>query len=233
MSIATADLGLLRAPKRATSIVEDIAGQLRKLILQGQLAPGTRLVELDIAAQMGSSQGSVREALQRLERDALVERRGRRGTFVTNVSPENMREVFLVRSAVECAAVRRTARAIREEQLAELRDLVESMREAARAGEAAVLVERDMLFHQRICAWADHPTLLRIWMLLHTQVERFLILFDPVHFPDLSQVADNHLPLLEALAAHDSDLAAARIEQHIMIGMQDADFGKRTNSNKP
>lgn len=228
MNIATADIGLLRAPKRAKSIVEDIAGQLRKLILQGRLAPGTRLVELEIAAQMGSSQGSVREALQRLERDALVERQGRRGTFVTNVSPEDMREVFLVRSAVESAAIRRTARRIQDDQLDELTKLVQSMREAAREGEPAALVALDMLFHQRICAWAEHPTLLRIWMLLRTQVERFLILFDPVHFPDLSQVADNHLPLLEALAARDPDLAADRMEQHVMIGVQAADFGKRS-----
>lgn len=230
MTTASTDLGLLQAPTRGTSIVDDVARQLRKLILQGQIAPGARLVELDIAAKMGTSQGSVREALQLLERDALVVRRGRMGTFVTEVSPKNMFEIFLVRSAVESAAIRRTARTIQDEQLDELRQLVEAMHEAARLRDLPGLVEQDMAFHERICAWADHPTLLRIWMLLHTQLERFLILFNPIHFPDLHQIAENHLPLIEALGARDPDLAATRIEKHVSIPTRSATLAMATAS---
>lgn len=213
----TLDLGLLRIPARGKSIADEIASQLRSRILSGQIAPGTRLVELEIAGQTGSSQSSVREALQRLENDALVVRRGRMGTFVTEVAPDEMHEIFQVRSTVESAAIRRTAERIQDDQIQELHLLVGRMREAAEARDLAALVELDMRFHQKICAWAEHPTLLRVWMLLHAQLERFLILFNPFQFPDLSLVAGNHLPLIEALAARDPELAAERIEKHVSI----------------
>lgn len=207
-------------PKRASTVVEQIWAELRTRILQGKLAPGSRLVELEIAGQSGASQASVREALQRLERDGLVARHGRGGTFVTEVSPEEMREIFMIRSMVEGFAIRRTALAIRPDQLAELHDLVDGMREAGRAGDTMAVVEHDMALHQRICAWADHPTLLRVWTLLHAQTERFLVLYDALHFTDLTRVADSHLPILDALEEGDPDGAAERIERHVRYYME-------------
>jgi len=53
---------------------------------------------------------------------------------------------------------------------------------------------------------------------LHGQLERFLVIYDASHFADLTTVADNHLPILEALEAGDADAAAERIERHVMIG---------------
>ncbi|HEY8484058.1 MAG TPA: GntR family transcriptional regulator [Longimicrobiales bacterium] len=213
-----ANVGIFLERKKAATVVDEIWAQLRRLILQGTLVPGTRLVELDIAAQTGASQGSVREALQRLERDGLVVRRGRNGTFVTEVSPAEMHEIFRIRGVVESCAIRRLARRVRPEQLEELRELVERMREAGRAGDTVAVVGHDMAFHQRICAWAEHPILLRVWTLLHGQLERFLVIYDASHFADLTTVADNHLPILEALEAGDADAAAERIERHVMIG---------------
>jgi len=129
-----ANVGIFLERKKAATVVDEIWAQLRRLILQGTLVPGTRLVELDIAAQTGASQGSVREALQRLERDGLVVRWGRNGTFVTEVSPAEMHEIFRIRGVVESCAIRRLARRVRPEQLEELRELVERMREAGRRG---------------------------------------------------------------------------------------------------
>lgn len=176
-------------------------------------------MELEIAAKGDASQASAREALQRLERDGLVARRGRTGTFVTEVSPQSMREIFLVRSLVESFAIRRTAASIRAEQIKELEKQVERMRVAGRAGDAVALVEHDIQFHKRICEWAEHPTLLQVWTVLHAQVERFLVLYDTMHFADLSELADSHLPIVQALALGNADLAAERIEAHVQYVM--------------
>lgn len=203
---------------RTSTVVEQIWSELRRMILQGSLTPGTRLVELDIAAQSSASQASVREALHRLERDGLVIRRGRRGTFVTEVEPEKMLEVFHIRGTVESVAVRRAVETMTPERLLELERLVERMRQAGRRGEAIALVEADMAFHGRICAWADHPTLLRVWELLYTQMERFLVLYDVEHFFDLTQVALNHEPVLEAIRSGDPDEAARVMHEHVLIG---------------
>lgn len=208
------------AHEGSSTLVDRIVSRLRMLILKGELAPGTRLVELEIAAQTDSSQASAREALQRLERDGFVVRRGRTGTFVTDVNPEEMHEIFQIRSMVEQFAIRRTARSIRAEQITELEAQVEEMRAAGRKGDAIGLVEHDMMFHRCICEWAEHPTLLQVWTLLYAQVERFLVMYDALHFTDLTLVADSHLPTLEALEAGDPDLAAERVQTHIQYIMQ-------------
>lgn len=204
--------------KRTSTVVEQIWSGLRRMILHGNLPPGTRLVELDIAAQSAASQASVREALHRLERDGLVVRRGRRGTFVTEVEPEKMLEVFQIRSTVESSAMRRAVGAMTPERLRELEVLVERMREAGRRNDIIAVVETDMAFHERICSWADHPTLLRIWELLYTQIERFLVLYDVAHFSDLSQIATNHEPLLDALRRGNPEEAARLMHDHVLIG---------------
>lgn len=204
------------------SVVEEIWEQLQGLILRGDIAPGTRLIEMEIAAQTGASQASVREALQSLERDGLVVRKGRTGTFVTEVEPEKMQDLLLVRLAVESAAVRRVVGSLGAEQIAELEALVEEMREAGRAGDVAAVVEHDMEFHRRICEWAEHPILLRVCMLLHAQLARFLVTHDRTHFPDLSLIADKHVPLVRALAGADPELAVEEMTRHIQDALRGA-----------
>jgi DNA-binding GntR family transcriptional regulator len=172
-------------------------------------------VELEIAGETGASQASVREALHLLERDGLVTRQGRSGTFVTTVGDDEMREILEVRIMVESFAVRRAVRAITPQRIAELRLLVDRMREAGREGDAVALVENDMAFHERLLVWADQTTFLRVWALLHGQLERFLVMQDLRTFADLTEVADSHLPVVEAIEAGDPDLAAERIGYHM------------------
>jgi DNA-binding GntR family transcriptional regulator len=199
------------------SRVDQVWKQLRSAILHGQLLAGDRLVELDIAARLGTSQGPVREALQRLEHEGLVIRVAHTGTFVSPLSYDDMREVFDVRAAIEAAAIRRTAVRITAAQCAELAALLEAMRASGAAGDMASLADHDMAFHERICTWSGHATLLRAWRLLFVQVQRFIIQTHPHYFPNLVDVANQHVALLDALAAHDQDLAAQRICEHSRI----------------
>lgn len=187
------------------------------MIVQGQFAPGTRLVELDIAARLQTSQAPVREALQRLEADGLVERRGRSGTFVVELSTDEMYEIFTVRSVVEAVAIRRTTQRIQAAQLDELHSLILGMRSAGVRGDMMDLAEFDLAFHQNILQWSEHRALLRVWLPLHTQVERFVVMTHPHYFPDLVAIADTHLPILDALRGGDGEVAAQRIEEHIML----------------
>jgi DNA-binding GntR family transcriptional regulator len=202
---------------RTASLVDQVWTQLRSLILTGRLGPGTRLVELEIASQMGTSQGSVREALQRLEQDGLVERRGRRGTFVTEVSIDELREIFAVRELLEGFAARTTARSISSAQLSELQALIEQMRVAGRAGNMVGLVDADMAFHRQICLWSARPTLMRAWIPLYTQLQRFIVTTHPHYFSNLEEIADTHQPILDALRDHDPDAAARHIQEHMAL----------------
>ena len=199
------------------SLADQVWERLRFAIVHGKMQPGERLVELELAEQMGTSQGPVREALQRLERDGLVERRARSGTFVTSISIDEMVELFSVRSVVEAFAMRRTMQQITPAQLDELQALVEAMRLAGQQDDVALLVENDMEFHRRICEWSNSATLLQVWTPLYTQIQRFVARTHKRYFPDLVEVADTHQPLVDVLRGQDSEHAAQLMQEHIML----------------
>ena len=204
--------GVVRA-----SLAEQVESHLRKAIIHSHLQPGERLVELEIAEQMGTSQGPVREALQRLEQDGLVERHSRSATYVTTISMDEMYELSLVRKTVEGLAIRRTAQCITPAQCDELQSFVEQMRVAGRVNDMNTLVDYDMAFHQRICEWCGSVTLLRVWTPLYSQLQRFVVKTHPSAFPNLVEVADNHIPIVETLRNHQPEQAVQAIEDHIML----------------
>src|SRR3954453_21086728 len=105
-----------RLQTKIASLPDQVYEHLRRAIVTAQLKPGEKLVELEIAAQMGTSQGPVREALQRLERDGLFERQARIATYVSSISMDEMYELFSVRSVIEGFAIRRAAQKITPEQ---------------------------------------------------------------------------------------------------------------------
>ncbi|MCO6450972.1 MAG: GntR family transcriptional regulator [Caldilineales bacterium] len=199
-----------------TSLAEQIELYLRDEIMRGNLPGGARIVELEIAEQMGTSQSPVREALHRLEQAGFVERHSGSATFVTAISPDEMYEIAVVRKTVEGLAIRQTAKCITAEQCDELSVLVADMHTAADANDMASLSTCDLTFHQRICTWADKPTLLRAWTTLYYQQQRYLIATHPHVFPDLHQVADLHQPIIERLRTKDSEGSCLAIQDHIM-----------------
>lgn len=199
------------------SRVDQIWRQLRTAILHGQLIAGDRLVELDIAARLGTSQGPVREALQRLEYEGLVIRVPHTGTFVSPLSYEEMREIFAVRGEVEARAIRHAAERITPEQCDVLLEMIAAMRASGQAGDMPALADYDMAFHEYICELSGQSTLLRVWRLLYVQVQRFIIQTHPHYFPNLVDVAEQHVPLAESLISHDPERAAQGIYEHLRI----------------
>ena len=202
---------------RLASLPDQLYDHLRRDIISGVLPPGVKLVELEIAAQMGTSQGPVREALQRLERDGLVERRVRSATFVTNISIDEMYELFSIRSVIETFAVRRAAQKVTPEQCRELDDLIEKMEESGALRVINTLAEYDMQFHQRIVEWSGSANFLRTWTTLSNQILRFIVQTHPAHYPDYVEIGTRHQPILDALCAHDADAAVQAMQEHIML----------------
>lgn len=187
------------------------------MIIQGDYTPGAKLVELEIAAAMGTSQGTVREALQRLEREGLVERQAHRGTMVTEVVPDEIYELFVVRSTIEGFAVWRAVGRIQADDVKRLEDLLDAMRHAAAERDINQLVEHDMAFHRTICEWSGSKVLLNAWLPLYSQIQRFVVQTHPHYFHDLNNLADTHLPLLQAIQQRDADRAAALLREHVML----------------
>lgn len=202
---------------RRSSLADQVEAFLRDAIIRGTLPAGARIIEMEVAEQMDTSQAPVREALQRLEQAGLVDRYSRSATYVSEISMDEMYEIATVRTTLETLAIRRTACCITPEQCSELENLVEDMRKAGRANDMASLSGIDMEFHRRICQWSDKKTLLRVWSTLYYQQQRYLVATHPRVFPDLMEVAERHVPILEAVRANDPDRAAEAMQQHIML----------------
>lgn len=213
----TAPFRLAGSRPSRSSLADDIEKQLREAIITGELPPGARLTELEIAQQMGTSQAPAREALQRLEHHGLVERHSRSATYVTPISMDEMYEIALVRKVVESIAVEHTARCIRPDQCDELEALVEQMRTAARANDMFTLASHDLEFHRLLLQWSDKPVLQRVWSPLFYQQQRFLVATHPHAFPDLMEVADLHEAIVKVLRRNDPQLAVKAIQEHMML----------------
>jgi DNA-binding GntR family transcriptional regulator len=205
-----------RQPARLTSLSDQVYDHLRLAIISAELAPGEKLVELELAARMGTSQGPIREALQRLERDGLVERRARSASFVTSISNDEMYELFSIRSVIEGYAIQRTVQKITPEQCDELDALVQKMAQAGNHNEIVALSESDMQFHRRIVEWSGSLGLLHAWTPLCSQIQRFVVRSHPIYYPNLEAVGTRHQPIADVLRQHHADKITTVIQHHIM-----------------
>jgi DNA-binding GntR family transcriptional regulator len=202
---------------KPASLSDQVYEQLRSAIINAQRNPGEKLVELEIAAQMGTSQGPVREALQRLERDGLVERQARSATYVSSISMDEMYELFSLRSVIEGFAIRRAAQKITPDQCAYLQELIQKMAQAGKNEDMVTLAEYDMQFHRYIVECGGSTGLLRVWITLSSQIQRFVVQSHPRHYSDLVEIGTRHQSIVTALTQHDVESAARAVQEHIML----------------
>jgi DNA-binding GntR family transcriptional regulator len=212
--------------QRVRTLADQVYDHLRVQIVRNEWPADKRIVELEIAAAMGTSQGPVREALQRLEREGLVDRHVRNATYVSALRLDEMYELFSIRSVIEGFAIRRTAACITDAQCDELDQLLADMREAGRHDDMFMLTEHDLLFHRRICQWSGSAALLRAWDPLYSQIQRFVVATHAQYFPTVTAVADTHAPIVEALRARAVEHVTQIVQDHVMLIW--ALFEKRT-----
>ncbi len=184
---------------------------LLRRILGGHYRPGERLVELRIAAEFATSQGPVREALRELEATGLVTNVPRRGTYVSEVVADGLREIYAVRGALEEQATRQ-ATARNSCDLRVLQDSVDAMREAAQAGDVPGVIEHSVAFHTAIMAAAGNRLLLNIWLSLRIETRTTITML--VEGLDLVEIAESHQPIVDAIASGDPERAARVAREH-------------------
>jgi DNA-binding GntR family transcriptional regulator len=196
----------------------NLRAQVKDVILQrivaGEYRPGARLVETRIAHELGVSQAPVREALRDLEQLGCIVHEPFRGCSVRAFSAEELLEAFPVRAALEALAARLAAERIRESELLRLAELLETMRAAARRGDAHGQSQANASFHATIVGAARNATLERQWSLLEPFSRTYISVSRPGL--DLLALSERHVPILDALRARDGDAAAAAMHRHLM-----------------
>lgn len=203
----------------ATPVVRGgLRAQIKDVILQriveGSLEPGSRIVETRIAQELGVSQAPVREALRDLEQLGCVVHEPNRGCSVRAFSAEELLEAFPVRAALEALAARLAAERITTAELAELDELLERMRRAARGGDAHEQSQANASFHATVVRAARNRTLERQWQMLEPYSRTYLTVSRPGI--DLVHLSDRHVPVLDALRRRDRAKAAEAMEEHLL-----------------
>lgn len=215
--VARADFPLIaikRLPKSWT-----IYQSLMRRILLGQLTADDTLTEQALAQEFSCSQGTVREALLKLEQGGLVDRRGYEGTFVTRTTEAEAIVMVQLRISLECAAVENAARSATTDQLEALRRLTELYNENSAQNDVFACVEADRAFHMTILEIADmpmlRPTLKRTLLHLH----RYMISRYQGNVVLAEHSLASHTQILEAIEARDVAMAKSLSMRHISMSL--------------
>ncbi len=145
--------------------------RLRQMIIQGDLAPGARLVETKIGDLLGVSKTPVRDALTSLAKTGLVEAQPFRGSQVVEITPRLVDEVLEMRAMLERDAVERALSRLAQEDLDQLDALAHRIEEAAQAREFHRVVEYDARFHRRLIEVGEHRLLMEFWSYLEPRIQ--------------------------------------------------------------
>ncbi|MBK9114258.1 MAG: GntR family transcriptional regulator [Betaproteobacteria bacterium] len=182
-------------------------------VLDQRLAPGTRLTETRLTELFGVSRTIVRMALVRLAHDHIVQLTPNQGASIARPSPEETRAVFEARRMVECAALPAAVARALPKQLDHLRALVRQEDAAFHAGDVKSWIRLSGEFHCRLAALARNPVMLHYTTELVTQSLLMTALYMP---PGQTTCAtDEHLALIDAIAAKDERLARSLMQRHL------------------
>jgi DNA-binding GntR family transcriptional regulator len=183
-------------------------------IVSGELSPGERLVEEELAERLRESRGAVRAALLRLEHDGLVVRERNRGARVRRVTLQEAVEVLEARAALESLAAGYAALRRTEVQARELQALAAEMERLHTAGELLSMSERNAAMHRRILEISGHDVARDICSRLHSQLVRFQ--FRTILAPGRSpRSLTEHQAIVAAIAAGDRRAAERAMRKHL------------------
>ncbi len=201
-------------PIKSIPLSDRVALELETQILSGGLRQGDRLVEQSIAREFGVSQGTVREALLKLEARDLVTTEPRKGTFVREVDHAEQAEFQSVRGALHALAVRE-AMARGTVEFGRLRAAAEDTLRAAETRDAMRYARANADFHAMIIEQSGNAVLLRIWRQLSWQWAAPSIAHAMrEHFDLLIFTVKQHHGIVDAMEAGDADTAVRMVEEH-------------------
>lgn len=201
----------LRPLEQPPALRDQVYATLEELIIDRTLAPGTRLLEADLADQLNVSRNPVREALTMLAHSRWVDLRPRSGAVVHTPTPKEVDDFFSVRSVLEEESARLAALKSRPDDVAGLRDLLADGFEAVDAGDVARMAAANAAFHARVSDIADNRVLDEVLGLMKKRLRWY---FSSVATARGRGSWDEHAELIDALSAQDADAAARVIRIH-------------------
>jgi DNA-binding GntR family transcriptional regulator len=198
-----------------SALWENIAELIRAAILSGELEPGSKLIETELAERFGTSRGPIREAIRELAREGLVTELPRRGTLVSTLTAHDLSEVYAVRQALEVAASRVVIARAADEELQALETHLEALESPPPGAGYLDQAVHDLAFHRSLVALARNERMSTMYEQMLTQTMLLLrtaSLENPALRTDLRRAA--HRDILQALIDRDEAAARAALEAH-------------------
>ncbi len=205
-----AQLGEVQAKSRREAVLD----QLRDAILDGEFKPGDPLIEAELAATFRVSRAPVREALQSLSAEGLVEVVPYHGTTVRLLTPKDIEELYSLRGALEAFAIKRIIERDAADAKTTLHQIYERMRVAGTIGDLRRVSSEDQQFHTMLITLSGNAMLESMWSIVGNRVRQVMSLRNKLN-PDPTQIAANHVPIIEAIIARDEPLATTLIHNHV------------------
>lgn len=212
-----ADLGLEDNKQKQniiprTVLREQIKENLINRIQRREFAPGDRIIETRLAKELGVSQGAVRESLRELEWMGFLESAPYSGTYVKEITLQDLRSLYPVRATLESLAGRLAICHLTDEMLDALKGLVDDMVQVSEQGDVDGMVERNFIFHRAIVLATQNEFLIHAWSMFQFS---YWTSFSTAQFDNLVYLAKRHYSVLEALRSGDPDQAAQALQNHI------------------
>lgn len=203
-----------------TDLVGQVARILTQAIVQGRLAPGSKVVEAGIARELGISRAPVREAARLLERQGLLVASPRRGFFVRKLEIRDIDEIYDLRICVEKHAAVLAARNLTPQARAALQRQIDVLHQTAELEDPARQVEEDYRFHRLICEIAGNRRLLQLFDDLASELRMVIGLIGRL-YDDPHRIARTHEPLLAVLEEGHPERIELHVSHHIGVAWRE------------
>lgn len=203
-------------PPQSRGLTEQVADSIRDAIFSGAFELGDRLNEADIGDRLSVSRGPVREALAQLRREGLVTMHWHRGAFIMQLSEQDVRELYSLRTVLEVFAIRQAATTATSANLEAMGDVLASMSKAIKDQDDFGMIQMDIQFHDELYRAAHHERLYNAWGSIRSQV--LLSLLVKRHTSNeyyLDKVIAEHQHLFEMVRSRDVDACEQAIREHL------------------
>lgn len=187
---------------------------LRKAILKGELSPGERLMEKQLAEKMGVSRTPIREAIRKLELEGLVVMVPRKGAEVAKITEQDIKDVLEVRASLESLAVKLACEKMKKDDIANLLHVNKQFIDAAKRMDVDKVIEHDVEFHDVIYHATKNEKLIQIINNLREQIYRFRVEYIR-QMQDFSNLVKEHEEIVQSIIDREGQQAQEIASKHI------------------
>ncbi len=187
---------------------------LREAIIVGELKPGERLMEVQLAQKMGVSRTPVREAIRKLELEGLVEMLPRKGAHIADLSVKDIMDVLEVRATLDGLASSLSASRITDEEIKELKHVQSQFVNYVEKENLQGSIKKDVEFHDIIYRSSRNDKLIQISNNLREQIQRFRVIYIK-DYSSTRELIKEHNEIIDAITTRDPEAAMRSAQTHI------------------